>query len=47
MTHCIDCGEALDDQLAVHPMCSPCCQVAVRLLGDVENRVRHLEGATP
>lgn len=46
MTHCIDCGEPLVDELAVHPMCSPCCSVAVHLLGDVDSRVRQLEGAT-
>ncbi|MGP9619860.1 MULTISPECIES: hypothetical protein [unclassified Corynebacterium] len=43
---CIDCGEPLDDQLAVHPMCTPCCKVAVHLLGDVDTRIRALEGDT-
>lgn len=46
MTHCIDCGEPLADQLAVHPMCSPCCKVAVHRLGDANTRVRQLEGVT-
>lgn len=45
VTHCIDCGEPLDGELAVHPMCSPCCKIAVHVLGDVGTRVRALEGA--
>lgn len=44
MTRCIDCGDPLADELAVHLMCRPCCDLAVHLLGDVDARVRQLEG---
>lgn len=46
MTRCIDCGEPMVDELAVHPMCRPCCELAAHLLGNVDTRIRALEGDT-